>query len=110
MDLGLTQREVALQLRANPWTYLLWEHDRHEPMAKFVARIVDFLGHDPYPSGTSFGDKLRSARLRMGLSQAELALRVGMSEATVYDLERGRQRASTPAGMRLAQFLRIECT
>jgi DNA-binding XRE family transcriptional regulator len=68
MDLGLTQRRVAKMLGANPWTYLLWEHDWTRPRPRFVPAIIQFLGYDPFPKGVTFPERLRAARRRLGLT------------------------------------------
>ncbi len=50
-EAGLLQKELALRLRVNAWTLLGWEHDRHIPPPRFWARLIAFLGYDPFPSG-----------------------------------------------------------
>ena len=105
MDLGLRQRRVAEIFGANPWTYLLWEHDRTRPTPRFVPAILQFLGYDPFPKGVTFPERLRAARRRLGLTQAELGRQVGLSEGTVYDLEHGRQKPTSPVGRALSQQL-----
>jgi DNA-binding XRE family transcriptional regulator len=107
MDLGLPQRRVAEALGANPWTYLLWEHDRTQPTPRFVPPIVRFLGYDPFPNGQTLGDRLRAARKRLGLTHRELGARLGLSASTVYEAERGRSRPACPGVLRIAQFLRV---
>ena len=49
MDLGLTQREVALQIGANPWTVANWEKGKTNPTPRFTTGIIKFLGYDPRP-------------------------------------------------------------
>lgn len=39
-----------------------------------------------------FRDNLRSRRLRLGLTQAELAEKLGVAQAYISDLESGRKR------------------
>jgi DNA-binding XRE family transcriptional regulator len=90
MELGLRQRKFASRLKANPWTYLFGEHDRTLPTARFIPRALKFLGHDPFPEGATFGGQVRTARRRLGLTQKELGQRIGLSEETIHDLERGR--------------------
>ncbi|MEU1554022.1 helix-turn-helix transcriptional regulator [Streptomyces scabiei] len=50
----------------------------------------------------AFGDRLRSARGRAGLTQEQLALRAGMDRSQYSELERGQRDA------RLSTLLRIE--
>jgi DNA-binding XRE family transcriptional regulator len=105
MDLGLGQRRVAKTLGANPWTYLLWEHDRTQPTPRFVPAILQFLGYDPFAKGATFPERLRAARRRPGLTQAELAQQVGLSEGNVYDLAHGRTNPQSPAGLKITGCL-----
>lgn len=51
---------------------------------------------------------LRKARLSALLSQAELAEKCGMSEATINRLEVGRHRARISTVRKLAQALGVE--
>ena len=50
----------------------------------------------------AFGDRLRTARHRAGLTQEQLALRAGMDRSQYSELERGQRDA------RLSTLLRIE--
>jgi transcriptional regulator with XRE-family HTH domain len=56
----------------------------------------------PKDDGTRDGDALRAARLALGLSQEQLARRLGVSFATVNRWERGRTRptGSAAAGVK----------
>ncbi|MCC6312405.1 MAG: helix-turn-helix domain-containing protein [Thermomicrobiales bacterium] len=53
-----------------------------------------------FPSGLSFAARLRRARRVAGLEQETLAIRAGLSVATVRQLERGEQRHPYPATIR----------
>lgn len=98
MDLGITQKEAARRIGADQWTIINWERGRTQPAVRFLPAVIRFLGHDPWPTGETIGDRIRGARRRMGLTQAEAGRLAGVSEGTVYDLEHGRQRPATPAG------------
>lgn len=57
---------------------------------------------------TSFGERVRDARNKRGLSQVVLAERVGMSQVWVSDVERGRTTSIDPnVIVRLAEVLRV---
>ena len=43
IDLGLTQREVARRIGANPWTLGNWEKGKTQPAKRFIAAITDFI-------------------------------------------------------------------
>lgn len=54
-----------------------------------------------------FGDQLRTARERAGLSQQELADKAGISIDSVQNWEQGRTRPRLPALGQLAQALGV---
>lgn len=58
-----------------------------------------------YAGGVDVGEKIRSARRRRGLTQAELAQRAGTSQATVAAYERGRKSPAVATLGRLARAL-----
>ena len=49
---------------------------------------------------------LRTARLRAGLSQAEVASRVGLSRAAYTNIERGYKHPSLPTALLIARVLK----
>ena len=51
----------------------------------------------------TFGMFLRVARTSLGLSQAELARRLGVSRGTLCDIEKGRQLVSPSLAVRIAR-------
>ena len=55
-----------------------------------------------------FGRRLRVARKRAGLSQAEVATRLGIGQSYVSRVERGAQNISLLAGVKFAQVLGYE--
>jgi transcriptional regulator with XRE-family HTH domain len=54
------------------------------------------------------GPKLRQARERKVLTQVELAEQAGVSPQTIYQLERGAQRARPSTLRKLAQALGVQ--
>jgi transcriptional regulator with XRE-family HTH domain len=90
-ELGLTQHRVAGIIGADPWTYLLWEHDRTRPTPRFVPPIVRFLAYDPFPKGHTLGDGIRAARRARGLSHSALARELEVDPSTILNWERGRR-------------------
>lgn len=55
----------------------------------------------------AFGSALATRRKEMGLTQAALATRVGMSRASIANIERGRQNVLLHHVYRLAEALEI---
>jgi DNA-binding transcriptional regulator YiaG len=89
---------VAGQLGVNQRTYENWEVGKHEPEVRFWPGMVAFLGYDPSPEVTclSLGEKIRAARRREGVSQRELARKLGLDPSTVEAWEAGRVRRPYP--------------
>jgi transcriptional regulator with XRE-family HTH domain len=70
-------------------TLVGWEIGRHEPTASYIPAILGFIGYDPLPEDLSFGDRLRTERHRLGLTQRQLARKLGIGNCTVSRLETG---------------------
>ena len=58
-------------------------------------------------SGTSFGQLIKSSRMAFGLTQAELARRVGCATITIRKIEADALRPSIQIGERLAMALDV---
>ena len=89
MDLGLTQRTLAQRLRCCLQTVSKWERDISLPLASHWGGIATVLGPELVPTREGFPGRIRTARLRRGLTQTELAHRVGVHERTVRNIETG---------------------
>jgi transcriptional regulator with XRE-family HTH domain len=97
---GLLQREVAKALRVDSMSLVNWEKNRTEIGARFVPTIVQWLGYDPLPRPSSFGEWIVVERIRRGLARRTLAAALGWDEATLGEYEAGRP----PDARRLAQL------
>ncbi|MGH6870022.1 MAG: helix-turn-helix domain-containing protein [Rhizomicrobium sp.] len=89
LQAGLTQKDVAEQIGANHFTYLLWEGDRTNPGVRFYPAIFAFLGYDPFPPPTTVPESILSQRRRLGLSLRAAAGLIGVDEGTLTRWERG---------------------
>ncbi len=98
-ELGLRQRDVAIRLGVNTWTYLLWEHDKTRPVARLLPAIIAFLGHDPAPVPHSLAGRMVAMRRRQGLTRKSAATLLGVDEATLRRWEIG---SSEPRGRHAA--------
>jgi transcriptional regulator with XRE-family HTH domain len=105
LDLGLLQRTVAEKLGVRVDTVTLWENGRVRPLPRHFGPIVRFLGYDPEPGDRSLAGRLRAARRRLGLSQADFAARVGLDEGSVCRWEGGSRRPSRWMASRVAVIL-----
>lgn len=59
------------------------------------------------PLPTSFGDRVRLARVRLGLKQNELAEIINVKRTTIVNIEKGRQRATITALILLSKKLGV---
>jgi transcriptional regulator with XRE-family HTH domain len=88
LDRGLLQREVAEALAVRLPTYQAWEHG-HEPTVRHWPAIIAWLGYYPCPEPITLAEKLVAYRRRHGLSQAELAAKLGVDGGSITRWERG---------------------
>jgi transcriptional regulator with XRE-family HTH domain len=79
LDLGLLQRDVALRLGVSKSAGENWERGRTEPELRFLPAIIGFLGYDPRPVPETVGARVRHEREGQGLSQKEMARRMGIA-------------------------------
>ena len=68
-----------------------WELGKARPGIRHTAAILAFLGYDPEPSPHGLPGRLRAMRRSLGLTQAELAARLGQDEAQISRWERGHR-------------------
>jgi transcriptional regulator with XRE-family HTH domain len=92
LDLGLLQREVAERIGVTEATIWKWERQRNQPEIRSIARIIEFLGYDPIPEPESLPEKIKTYRLRMGLSQKRLSIKLGIDPTTIAGWETGRHK------------------
>jgi transcriptional regulator with XRE-family HTH domain len=84
---GLSQKEVAARLSADPLTVVNWERNNTVIEVRFNPAIIALLGFNPLPEGRTPGERKRRTRLSRGLSKKRLAALAGIDEATVAKLE-----------------------
>jgi DNA-binding transcriptional regulator YiaG len=104
LDLGLLQREVAEKIGVNEATVTNWERQRTLPEIRFIAPIIKFLGYDPFPDPESFPEKLKTCRMRMGLSQREFAIRLRIDPSTIAGWETCRHKPTNIYSKLLGQI------
>jgi transcriptional regulator with XRE-family HTH domain len=87
LDRGLLQREVAEALSVRLPTYQAWEQG-HEPTVRHWPAIIAWLGYYPFPEPVTPAEKLVAYRREHGLSQAELAEKLGVDGGSITRWER----------------------
>ncbi|HEY0003892.1 MAG TPA: helix-turn-helix domain-containing protein [Pyrinomonadaceae bacterium] len=101
LELGLRQRDAAQQMGVKVGTYANWEQGRDEPRTRSFPAIIGFLGYDPSPEAQTLPERIREVREREGLSQRELAERLGVAPSTVKAWEADTVRRPTPRVTRI---------
>jgi len=81
-----------------------WERDDCVPRARHWGKLTALLGRDLIHVGPGLPNRLRAARLRLGLSREDLAERAGIDARTVRNWERG---ASAPSERTLAKAVAV---
>ena len=79
MDLGLTQQTLAEELGCWYQSLAMWERNQSVPLAGRWPAIETVLGSGLDPQRNGLPGRIRPARLRLGLTQEELARRRGVT-------------------------------
>jgi len=88
-----------------PETVANWELGTAKPHVRHWPAVIRFLGCDPSPAGDTPGDRLRALRRKQGLTQREVAARLGLDEGTVAEFELGRRRVSRKVAQATGRLL-----
>jgi transcriptional regulator with XRE-family HTH domain len=107
MDLGLTQRTLAERLGCCYPTVAAWENGTSQPLAARWPAIESLLGPGLVPSRDGLPGRVRTARLRLGLTQEQLAVRAGVHPRTVRNTELGTYGPSAATLGRLRGVLNL---
>jgi len=67
-----------------------WENRHFSPDVRFMPKIIEFLGYDPFGAPpTTFPEQLKAARVAAGLTRRQLAAMIRVHPGTVAEWERG---------------------
>ncbi|MGA1868534.1 MAG: helix-turn-helix transcriptional regulator [bacterium] len=87
IELRLTQKELAQKIGTSEVTIYNWENNYAKLSIKWWPKIIDFLGYAPYSPPQSLGDRLAAYRRFQGLTQKEVARKMGVNKTTIRDWE-----------------------
>ena len=104
MDLGLQQKEVASQLGLSEATIYLLEANKMAPGFHSFPRLIQFLGYSPYPEAESIGERLKTYRKTNGITQKDLAKRLGVDSSTLAGWEAGMSQPQPKSLVRIQVF------
>ena len=107
LKLGLLQRDVAKLLGVNTSTVTNWEKSHTKPQLFFIPKVIEFLGYDLVSSETktTIGEVLLRYRKSRGMTQNELAKRIGIDQTTLSRFEGNRGRCLPSVLKKIGAFL-----
>lgn len=111
MDLGLTQRTLLLATHPGQLAGLLVsihrlrERDESVPLARRWPSIEAILGPGLVPDPNGLPGRIRTQRLRLGLTQEATAGRARVDVRTIRNVESGRRRPNPTTRERLENVL-----
>jgi len=92
LDLGLRQVDVAKMLGCDEMSVVFWENGQRKPYVRSMGKIIQFLGYNPIPTGTTIGERLVAHRKSRGLTQKEFARQIGVDPCTLSRWELGERK------------------
>lgn len=95
--MGLTPKELAGQFGLTVKTVQNWELGRTHPDLRNTPRVAQIPKRFGILSTMDFPNRLRLARARLGLSQAQFCVRVGASRDAVWEWEHGNHEPRSDA-------------
>ena len=68
---------------------MFWETGRAIPRPRYMSKVIEFLGYDPFPGKPqTLSECLKRYRLLHGLSQTALATELGVSPDSIRSWEK----------------------
>ena len=105
LDLGVMQKQAADLLGVDTASICNWEINKTEPMVHCLRGIIAFLGHNTLPEAGDLIRKFKRVRCSLGLTQEQLAQKLGIDESTIAGWERGENTPVGPYRKLLEDFL-----
>jgi len=106
LDRGLTQAAVAKILKVNKDTVTGWELNRHQPPARLVRRIIQFLGYVPViEEQASIDGKLFHARQILGHTQEQAAKSMRCDESNIRQIELDKRHPRVKTSRKIEQYI-----
>lgn len=102
---GRVTLEFVTIIGVDESTVTNWERNRTTPMLWALPRIIEYIGYDPSVSNpNTLGGRLLRHRQLRGMTQKDLARRIGIDPATLSRLERNQGRCLKSVMKKLAVF------
>jgi transcriptional regulator with XRE-family HTH domain len=95
LDLSLRQKDVSQRLGVSEASIWYWEKNLTSPSLRYIPKIIEFLGYTLYEkTPKTLGESIINARRLSGITQKELAIRLGIDPGTLSNWEKGKDRPS----------------
>ncbi len=106
IELGLTQWEVAAAIGVCEATVCRWEREKglFNPTVSQLPQVIAFLGYDPRPAPSSFGQKIVWLRSSLGMKQCEAAREIGVDQTTLGGWERDERIPTKESARKLEMW------
>lgn len=108
LDLELLQAEAAKAAGIPLGSFKPWEQDDYPPRVELWPSIITFLGYDPRPVPSEFGERLAWFRHRIGLGQRAMAKALRTSVTTFWEWENCGSLPPAKAMAKLRGLARVE--
>lgn len=89
MELRMLQKDVASFVGVSEDTITFWENNRTDPTAKYVSKIIQFIGIVPPIFPNTFAGQVKAYRYVRGMTHAQLGSLIGVNGSTVSAWEAG---------------------
>ena len=108
LELGLTQAQVAIIVGVTESTVTNWEKNRTRPVLKPIPEIIKFLEYSPASTNPkTLGERIFEYRRTFGVSQKEMARRIGIDPTTLSRIERNRGKRLSSVEKKIADFFAL---
>lgn len=87
----MQQKQVAIRLGASTASVEDWEVNQSFPTNKYIPRILDFLGYDPFPAPQTWAEKLLHFRRVLGVTREAFARQLGIDTTTLWRWESSKR-------------------
>ena len=105
LDLGVRQIDVANIIGCDEMSVVNWEKGHRTPRVNYMAGVVGFCGFNPLQNGDTLAQRLVNRRKALGITQKNLARRIGVDPSTLAKWERAERIPTGRFASRLAAAL-----
>ncbi len=92
---GLMQKELAELLGVTKFTIWNWEAKRSSPPTHQCAKVIEFLGYDPFPEPKTLAERMVAYRRKNGLRVKDAARIAGVDPCSWTSWEREEHRITS---------------